>query len=237
MPVSGSDFTTTRWTLVFSAVDVNNQSARDQFARLYWFPLYALARQRGHSPEAAEDAVQTFLGRLLNDGSFGRISQTGGRLRDFLRASLDNELRDRHRAEHAAKRRPNGGFVFSDGLPPETRLALEPVDARTPERAYDRLCARALLDAVAERLQREYATVGNSGLFEHLMACLNSDPDREGHARVAARLGLGEGTLRNKVTAFRARFHELFRQHVAATLSDPARVNDEIRDLLAALTE
>lgn len=232
-----SDFNTTRWTLVFAAADLNNQAAREQFARLYWFPLYVFARKRGNSPEAAEDAVQSFLGRLLTDGSLGQMSQEGGRLRNLLRTSFDHELTDGYRAAHAAKRRPTGGFVYPDGLPPESRLALESVDVRTPEQVYDRLCARALLDAVAERLQREFIAAGQNQLFEHLLACLNADPDRESHAAVAARLGLGEGTLRNKVTAFRASFHRLFRQHIAATLSDPARVDDEIRDLLGALAE
>ncbi len=232
-----SEFNTTRWTLVFAATDLNNQAAREQFARLYSFPLYVFARKRGNSPEAAEDAVQSFLGRLLNDGSLRQMSPEGGRLRNFLRTSLDHELTNGYRAANAAKRRPIGGFVFPDGLPPESRLALESVDVFSPERAYDRLCARALLDEVAERRQREYIAAGQSQLFEHLLACLNADPDRGSHAAVAARLGLNEGTLRNKVTAFRASFHGLFRQHIAATLRDPAQVGDEIRDLMQALTE
>lgn len=230
-----SVFSTTRWTLVFAAADLEARSAREEFARLYWFPLYAYARQRGQPPETAEDAVQAFLSRLLNENALGRLSRDGGRLRDFLRTGLDHELTDQHRAASAAKRRPEGGFVFPDGLSPETRLALEPKDSRAPDRAFDRRCARALLDAVADRLQRDFA--GRPDLFVHLLACLNGDPDRDTHAAAAQRMGMDEGTLRNKVTAFRFRFRELFRCQVAATLDDPRRVEDEIRHLLAAMSE
>lgn len=223
--------------MVFSAVDVNNRPAREQFAQLYWFPLYALARRKGCAPVDAEDAVQSFLGRILNDGSLGLMAQTGGRFRDVLCKSFKNELIDGYRKSINGKNRPPGGFVFIDGVDLEARFALEPVDSRTPEGTYDRLCARALLDAVADRLRCEYSSVENPGLFEHLMACLNSDPDREEHAAVAARLKLSEGTLRNKATAFRRRFLGVFRKFVAATLSDSATVDDEIRDLLGALSK
>ncbi len=236
-PASDWNFATTGWTMVFSAVDVNNQPAREEFARLYWFPLYAFARRRGNSPAAAEDAVQSFLGRILNDGSLGLMAQTGGRFRDVLRESFKNELTDAFRRDNTRKRRPPGGFVYIDAVDLEARFAMEPADSRTPEGAYDRLCARALLDAVADRLRHEDPAVGHPGLFSHLMDCLNSDPDREVHAAVAARLGLDEGSLRNMVPPFRRRFRVLFRQYVAATLSDSGRVDDEIRDLRAAVSK
>ncbi|HAB15820.1 MAG TPA: sigma-70 family RNA polymerase sigma factor [Verrucomicrobiota bacterium] len=228
-------FATTRWTLVFAAADLNSRGPREEFAKIYWFPLYAYARRRGEAPQVAEDAVQSFLGRLLNDDSLRGLSREGGRLRDFLRAGLDHELTDVFRASAAAKRRPTGGFVFPDGLSPEARLALEPADGRAPDRAFDRECARALLDATADRLQREFE--GQLELFQHLLACLNGDPDRDTHRAAARRFGIEEGTLRNRVTAFRGRFRELFRQQVAATLDDSRRVEDEIRHLLAALAE
>ena len=83
----------------------------------------------------------------------------------------------------------------------------------------------------------ENSSVGHPGLFSHLMNCLNSDPTREVHAAVAARMDMDEGSLRNMVPVFRRRFRALFRQYVAATLSDSGRVDDEIRDLLAALSK
>jgi DNA-directed RNA polymerase specialized sigma24 family protein len=37
----------------------------------YWYPLYAFARRRGHSPEDAQDLTQEFLARLLEKNRIG----------------------------------------------------------------------------------------------------------------------------------------------------------------------
>lgn len=231
----GPTFLTTRWTVVLRAADPDSQAAREELARLYWFPLYALGRRQGLNPADADDAVQTFLGRLLAPGQLANLSSEGGRFRDFLRVSFQNQLISTHRASISQRRRPEGGFVPRDGLDPEATLALEPVDAHTPELAYDRCCARVLLDATLERLRAEYERLGRTALFLHLSQYLDGDPEEATHAAAAARLGLSEGTVRNAVKPFRIRFQELFRQHVAATLEDPVQVDDEIRHLMAAL--
>jgi RNA polymerase sigma-70 factor (ECF subfamily) len=73
------EFVTTRWTEVFSAADSENTAAREQLARIYWYPLYSFARWKGLSVPDAEDVVQSFLARLLNGEALRRIAQDGGR--------------------------------------------------------------------------------------------------------------------------------------------------------------
>ena len=54
-------------------------------------------------------------------------------------------------------------------------------------------------------------------------------------ASTAARLGSTEGAARVAAHRLRRRYGELLRQEIAATLADPAEIDDEIRDLFAAL--
>ena len=210
--------------------------AREELARLYWFPLYALARGRGLAPEDASDAVQTFLSRLLTGDCLVNLTRDGGRFRDFLRTGLRNQLISEHRTNTGTRRRPVGGWISRDGFDPEAALALDPPDRSTPELAFDRRCARAMLDAALERLGREYQRLGRAELFTHLSQYLDGEPDGTSHTEAAIRLGLAEGTIRNATKPFRKRFQAQFRQQVARTLADPADVDDEIRLLLAALS-
>lgn len=237
-PTSSAEFATTHWTVVLSAADPANAVAREQLAKLYWYPLYAFARWKGLAAGDAEDVVQIFLARLLHGEALGRLEREGGRFRDFLRTSLANEIISQHRRATNSLRRPTNGFVFPDGLSAEARLALEPADARSPEHAFDRLCARALLEATARRVEQEYAGE-RPGLFAHLLSHLEGDPEAEMHGAAARRFGLSEGSLRNKMTAFRGRFRDCFRRQVALTLSSAEHdaVDQEISWLLAALLE
>ena len=57
------------------------------------------------------------------------------------------------------------------------------------------------------------------------------------YATLAARLGTTEGAVRVAVHRLRRRYGERLREEIAATVDDPAEVDDEIRDLFAALDQ
>jgi RNA polymerase sigma-70 factor (ECF subfamily) len=65
-----------------------------------WKPLYVLARKHGLPAAEAEDAVQSFLARLIEGDLLARLDPGRGRLRAFLRAAFHNHLVNLH--EHAA---------------------------------------------------------------------------------------------------------------------------------------
>src|SRR5262249_51053977 len=51
-------FHTTRWTLVMACAHEQSQTGQAALAALcqtYWYPMYAFARRRGHSPADAQD--------------------------------------------------------------------------------------------------------------------------------------------------------------------------------------
>lgn len=64
---------------------------------------------------------------------------------------------------------------------------------------------------------------------------LAGDPEATSYAAVAALLGTTEGAARVAAHRLRRRYGELLRREIASTLAEPAQVDDEIRDLFAAL--
>lgn len=61
-------FATTRWSLVAAARDPAAPEARQALAELcelYWYPVYAYVRRRGHDHHRAQDLTQGFFARLL----------------------------------------------------------------------------------------------------------------------------------------------------------------------------
>ena len=64
---------------------------------------------------------------------------------------------------------------------------------------------------------------------------LDGDAEAPSYSAVASRLGTTEGAARVAAHRLRRRYGELLRQEIAATLADPAQVDDEIRDLFTAL--
>lgn len=67
-----TSFTTTRWSLVLLAGDVDNSQSADALAKLceaYWYPLYAFVRRQGYK---AEDAADSAPYRILVHPSYHR---------------------------------------------------------------------------------------------------------------------------------------------------------------------
>jgi DNA-directed RNA polymerase specialized sigma24 family protein len=88
-------FPNTHWSVVLAAGRSDTQRAHAALSHLcesYWSALYAYVRQRGHSPEDAQDLTQTFFARLLARNTVAQADPERGRFRSFLLASLKNFL-------------------------------------------------------------------------------------------------------------------------------------------------
>src|SRR5689334_7631505 len=86
---SGDIFATTRWTMVLSAGEKSSplaDRALEELCRIYWYPLYAYVRRRGHSREDAEDLTQAFFARFLEKNYLDGLSAERGKFRAFLLA-------------------------------------------------------------------------------------------------------------------------------------------------------
>jgi hypothetical protein len=68
-------FRTTQWSVVLLSAQgqaPGSKAALAELYRLYWFPLYAFVRRRGHSPTDTQDLVQGFFLHLLEHNAFAR---------------------------------------------------------------------------------------------------------------------------------------------------------------------
>lgn len=151
-------FVTTHWSVVLAAGRSDTTracAALEKLCRTYWYPLYAYVRRRGHSPEDAKDLTQEFFARLLERKAVATASPEKGRFRSFLLAAMNHFLADAWDKTRARKR-GYGQVIPLDGASAETLYLQQPVEALTPEKAYDRRWALALLEEVYRRLQQEY---------------------------------------------------------------------------------
>ena len=159
---------------------------------MYWFPLYAYVRPRGHSPEDAQDLTQEFLARLLERNWVARADQARGRFRTFLLVALERFLANEWDKVRALKR--GGGVPL---LPlqfdtAETRYGAEPADPRTPEQSFERRWAFTLLDEVLRRLETEQQAEGKAAQLAALKPCLVGSRASLPYEQIAEATGLRE---------------------------------------------
>jgi RNA polymerase sigma-70 factor (ECF subfamily) len=223
---------------VVAAGDRDAPQAREALAALfsaYWYPLYAYVRHRGHSPEQAQDLTQDFFAYVLERDLLAKADPDRGRFRSFLRAVCARYLADRHDRQNAQKRGGGRTDLPIDTLDAEDRYAREPSHDLTPERIFDRTWALTLLGRVLDHLRREYDDAGRPAAFEELCVVLTRGPESVPYGTIAGRLGISEGAVRVAVHRLRRRYGVLLRQEIAATVDDPAEVDDEIRALFVSL--
>jgi RNA polymerase sigma-70 factor (ECF subfamily) len=237
-PGAGHRFETTEWSLVLAAGRRGSASAEEALARLcslYWYPVFAFVRRKGHSTEDAQDLTQGFFARLIEKGDLGAADRGRGRFRSFLLTNclffLANE-RDR-----ALRQKRGGGHMLLsiDVAAAESRYERALAHAETPERLYDRQWCLALLDAVFETLREEYAAAGKAGVFDHLKEFLADGKDAGTHADAARELGVSAGAVKVAVHRLRRRYREELRRRVADTVGSDEEVEDEMRYLLETL--
>lgn len=231
-------FVTTRWTAVLSAGRKSSPQSDRALAELcqnYWYPLYVYVRRQGYSREDAQDLTQAFFARFLQRNYLEGLSSERGKFRAFLLACLKHFLANEW---DKATRQKRGGAVphlSLDWRSADERYHLDPPDNASPDQAFDRTWALALLERVVERLRTEYVHEGKAGLFEHAKTFLMGTDDGAPHAEAARKLKLEEGALRVAVHRLRKRYREMLREEIAQTLSDPASVSEELAALQQAL--
>jgi len=231
-------FTTTHWSVVLSARKRKSPQSERALAALcetYWFPLYAYVRRSGYSSHDAQDLTQDFFAQLLEKDFLKDVDHRRGKFRSFLLAALKHYLG--HQRERArAKKRGGGRAPFSlDFNDAENRYHLEPQDPATPERLYQRRWALTLLDRVVGRLEDENVRAGKAETFAGLKEFLTAGRESRPYGRVAESLGTTEGAVKVAVHRLRRRYRELLKEEIAQTVADPAEIDDELRELFAAV--
>jgi len=231
-------FHTTRWTLVMACAHDQSQPGRAALAALcqtYWYPLYAFARRRGHSPPDAQDLTQGFFAHVLENRGLMTVAPCKGRFRSFLLVSLKHYLDNEWHKQRTLKRGGGKTFISWDELQPHDRELIEPSDQLTPEKLFDREWALTLLNRVMKQLEKECVAARKGELFYRLREHLTGDGGGTPYQQIADELKMTEGAVKVAVHRLRRRFGELVREQIERTVEDPADIDDEIRELFAAL--
>jgi RNA polymerase sigma factor (sigma-70 family) len=231
-------FATTRWSLVAAAGQGRSPESREALAALctaYWYPLYAYARRRLPGAHDAQDLTQAFFAELLEKDYLQAADPGRGKFRSFLLTAFKHFLAKERERANAQKRGGGRAPVALDFQAGEHRYRLEPADHATPEAIYERRWALAILEQTLARLRAELADAGKEKLFESLKGALAGEGPQEPYVRIGAELGISEQAVKVAVYRLRRRYQELLRGEIAQTVASPEEVDDELRDLFAAV--
>ena len=193
-----------------------------------WKALYVLARKGGLAAAEAEDAVQSFLSRLIEGDLLARLDPARGRLRAYLKTAFRHHLVNLHEHGQAQKRGAGRQASF------EEVEALVASPAPSPEALFDRAWALQLFEEALAALEGELASGARRGPFEVLRALFRFG-ETPPYAELAARHGMTVPQLKSFVHRAKARFRQILRARVADTLGEGDDVDAELGALLEAL--
>lgn len=235
-----AQFTTTHWSVVLAAGHASSPDAHaalEQLCRAYWYPLYAYVRRRGYGPEDAEDLTQSFFARLLAKDNLAKADRERGRFRTFLITSLNNFLADEWDKSRCQKRGGGLTIVSFHAVAAEERYQLEPQDPYDAMTIFERRWVATLMNAVLARLEREYRNAGKQKLFAVLKDFIAGDHGRISYAEAGRKFHLSENAIKQTVHRLRRRYRQLFRDEIAQTVANPAEIEDEVRHILAVVSD
>ena len=181
--------------------------------------------------EAAKDITQTFFACLVQKEIIGRANPEVGKFRTFLLSILKHHLADWNAGQRCWKR---GGRAVRIPLESKGTEGLAS-KAESPEQAFDRHWAEALMERAAARLLKETQASGKAELLSILTTFITEDPEPGSYAKIGVRFGMKGGTVAMAVHRLRQRFGELIRAEVADTLADVGDIEEEMAALRAAL--
>lgn len=227
-------FQTTRWSLVLAAAQGGEGSAEalEWLCGAYWYPLYAFVRRHGYDAEAARDLTQSFFLHLLEKNALSKLDPRQGKFRAFLLASVKNFMSNEREQGRALKRRADDpAFRLTlDGA--EQRYLRDRTAGLSPEDLFETRWARTVLERVMRRLGDEHESAGKGEVFNRLRGHMTGE--EASYDRLAEELGTSAGALRVTLHRMRQRLGALLREEVAQTVSSPADVDNEIREILQA---
>lgn len=233
-PLDHASFQTTRWTqvcLAKSDSDDGRQALADLCAA-YYAPVVTFLRCELRDAEVARELSHAFFAEILSGGAIRTAEQERGRFRSYLLGAVKHFL-SHHR--EAALRVKRGGGVVPVSMEEEVVGALPDPQQISPDAAFDRQWALTVLARGLEALRVECREEGREDLFERVRPLLTGDGEYGGQAEIAEACGLNLEAFRMTVHRLKKRLRQCVKAEVAGTIEDPARVQEEMEALFAAL--
>jgi RNA polymerase sigma-70 factor (ECF subfamily) len=183
----------------------------------------------------AEEHTQAFFARLLERRGLRLADPKRGKFRSFLLAALKHFLANEAKRARARKRGGPQKALRLDFQSAESQYALEPADRLSPEKLFERSWALTVLNQTMGRLETESKTANKHRLFERLKIYLTTDKGAVPYKQVAQELQMSEGAVKVAVYRLKKQYRRLLRDEIAQTVTSEEEIDQEIRDLFAAL--
>ncbi|HSZ60080.1 MAG TPA: hypothetical protein VK797_30835 [Tepidisphaeraceae bacterium] len=231
-------FPSTHWSLVVCAAGDAGEAQRRALSDLLnrYAPALrtCLVARRSLEPSEADDLVQEFLAaKVVEDGLIGKADQQRGRFRTFLLTALDrfvsNELRNRR-----AQKRGNGAVMaLAD--------AEEIATASGPHEAFDAAWAREVIAQATWRMRERCLRDGREDVWRvfesRVLGPIADGGEPAPYEQLARDLNLASvDAAANLLTTAKRTFTRALRSVIGEYEKDKDRIDDEIRDLRAALS-
>jgi RNA polymerase sigma factor (sigma-70 family) len=225
-------FPETRWSRIARLGDEGDPERLEILNLLlsrYWKPVYYYCRTlRRLCPSEAEDLTQDFFAMVLSRVNFAALTPERGSFRGFLKTALRRFVISADRSRAARHRRERGApFPFA-----EAESGWHPPDAASPEEAFDRAWARAVVDEMLEELRGELLAEGKDLHYEVFRAYCLDPADGVSYRSLAEAHGLKEEDVRNHLRLVRRRGREILRRLASDYLLPGQDVEAEVRFLL-----
>jgi RNA polymerase sigma factor (sigma-70 family) len=229
-------FQTTRWSLVLRTREAHAHDALEELCRDYRAPVLTYIRRSVKSRADAEDLTQTFFERLLTHRSYARADPRLGSFRAFLLTALRRFLVNADAFARAAKRGGDTEAVSLRQVDDSTHAATL-ITEESPESAFDRAFALALLRRAMAQLEAEAKNAGKAEQFAALKNFLSEEPGAVGYVELAKRLGMRANTVAVTVHRLRQRLQTLVRSELDDTTDNSKTAKAELAHLRLALDE
>lgn len=229
-------FATTHWSVVVRAGDSQSPestSAMERLCQTYWYPLYVFVRRKGYEHEDARDLTQAFFAKFLERRYLRSVDSSLGKFRTFLLTSMTHFLANEWDKSRAQRRGGGARALSLDEFAAEERYLLEAVDNATPEKIFERRWAQAVMSAVIARLAAET----DEKRFDILKDFLLEDTGAVSYETASSQLGVSVPAITSAIHRMRGRFRALLFEEVANTVVKPEDVEQELRHLLAVLSD
>ena len=141
-------------------------------------------------------------------------------------------------AASQAKRQKRGGGVEHLSLDvdaAERSYVALAAQQESPERAFERAWALAIMEKARAQLAAECRASGKAEIFAALFPESNA-ADVSGYAEISRMLGISETALRTMAMRLRRRWRDLIRAELAQTVNSQEALDEEMEALRQALT-
>jgi DNA-directed RNA polymerase specialized sigma24 family protein len=215
----------------------DRMQALEDFARAYWYPVYAFIRRQGADADDAQDLTQEFFEKMIEKDWLAGVERRETRFSTLLLTILRRFLVSHHRYETQDKRGGGRPTVSLDMAQAEAWYGVEPRTHETPESIFEHRFALSVMAAAIAALKAHLHASGRGRLADILSPFLSREPSRGEYDAASAALGLSSNAVAATVRRLRLEARDFVRAEVAAGLTDEAAIKEEMSHISAALRQ